>query len=216
MFAFGKSLVFVAVICILGISPVLAALTNGNFEDGLNNWNPAGSISLRFNSETGTNFVVFEGSESSLTSTLTQGFTLDAGTQFLSFEMMLFPPEGDPGTDVFTASLFGAGFTDPVFYSLDDETPQNEFTSLATTVVNSGGRKTVTLDVSSLTAGGDTLVTLEFKLLSDDDGLVSTVELYEVSDSAVSVVPVPGAFALGLIGIGAVGLTRKLKGINRV
>jgi hypothetical protein len=196
-----------SVILFVCISPTVlyANVQNGDFSAGLSGW------TIEYGTVVdGGGYVLFEEDALSLSSTLSQVFNLPIGSQILSFEMVMSSQLGgdyDPFAwpDVFTASLldpvtldplvFNPGYTE--FYYLDNL--GNEVTVASVT-----GNK-VMLDVAAL-AGQD--VFLSFDLWGSDDGMLTSVNLDNVK---VTVIPVPGALLLGLIGTGAVGLWRKFR-----
>jgi hypothetical protein len=156
----------------------------------------------------GGGYALFEEDAFSLSSTLSQVFSLPSGSQTLSFDVWMSAVTGgdyDPFAwqDAFTASLLDPVTFDPLisnpgvteFYYLDN-------TGYEETVGTVSGNK-VSLDVSSW-AGYDVL--LSFDLWGGLDGMHTTVSLDNVN---ISVVPAPGALLLGLIGTGAVGLSRR-------
>jgi hypothetical protein len=207
MYAFIRSSAIFAVIVLFGISPALAVPTNGNFSavdtDGnptLDGWTPIGLVSNP------AGYAFFEGN-SSLTSQL---FTIPDGAQNLSFDVWLHSFKegtgGGPNTDVFTASLLKNDGTTVLFsYSINNELGPDA--PADTDEVNYYDH--VIWDMSGL-IGHE--VKLSFILVCDnDDGWPTDVTL-----DNVNVVPAPGAFILGLIGIGSAGLLRKLKAVTRI
>jgi hypothetical protein len=195
-----KSAIVLAAINFLSISPVWALptqpLQNGSFSNGLNSW------TVGYGVTDGGGYAKFEQNDDSSLSTLSQSFILPMGSSTLSFEQeMIIEGGGPPGTDVFTASLLNLTnneITPLVFYHRDTD-------GIEWALGTIDGNK-VTFDVSSLTATGDIGVLLSFELYSDksEGDPVATVIL-----DNVSVVPIPGAFILALIGIATVGLARK-------
>ena len=82
---------------------------------------------------------------------------------------------------------------------LDDPTDPNVMKT-----VGAFDGKTVTLDVSGFKANQDAY--LLFNLYTEDEGLVTTIELDNVN---ISLIPAPGALVLGGIGLGCVTWLRR-------
>lgn len=178
---------------------------NGDFSDGLSHW------LVEFGDVTdGGGYAFFQEDPDSLSSTLSQEFTIPSAALRLSFDLqMLGVPGGDSDPsawpDAFTASLLDASTLDPLIswdpfvteFFLLENTGAME-TSAGMTVIGD----TVTLDVSSW-AGQDVL--LSFDLWASDDGMTTTVNL---DDVRVSVVPLPAGALLGVLGLvsGLMGL----------
>jgi hypothetical protein len=135
-------------------------------------------------------------------STLSQVFTMDAGSQLLSFDLTMETGGGE--TDVFTAYLLDSS-SDPLihitgkdyFFSLSsDGDIEDELVSVT--------GDTISLDVSGL-AGSN--VKIVFDLAHDYDDYTNT---YAFLDNVnVSLVPAPCAFILGSIGVGFVAWLRR-------
>jgi hypothetical protein len=195
-----------------GLAVILMALTgvtaladmslqNGDFSLGFTGW------TVEYGTVTdGGGYALFQEDPTSLTSTLSQSFTIPALAHELSFNVaMTSTGTYDPGAwpDAFTASLLDRATRNPLlsnptytdFYYIDH-------TGVVETIAGVSGN-TVTLDISGL-GGHDAY--LVFDLLASDDGMATTVNVDNVN---VSVVPLPGALLLGLIGIGTVGSCRR-------
>ena len=188
---------------------------NGDFSAGLTDWN------LEYGTVTdGGGFALFEEDPFSLSSTLSQVFTIPVLALELSFDVVMtwtddpgFEPDPSytPWPDAFTASLLDPVTWDPLisypgytdFYYLDFYYLHNN-TGVEHTVATVSGN-TVRLNVFGMD-GEDVL--LVFDLYGDDDGRWTSVTLDNVN---ISVIPAPGALLLGLIGTGAVGLWRRLR-----
>jgi hypothetical protein len=184
--------------------PVCAGITNGDFSTpGLYGW------MVEYGTVTdGGGFALFEEDAFDLSSTLSQQFTISALALELSFDVVM-SSDGDYESwpDAFMASLLdpvtfdplvsnpGVGVTD--FYYLDN-------TGYEETVATVSGNKVI-LDVSGF-RGLDAL--LSFDLWASADGMTTTVNLDNVN---ITVIPAPGALLLGLIGMGTVGLWRKIR-----
>lgn len=201
-----KLSVVLAVLLMMLQSSVLAVPTveNGDFSAGLSGW------TVEWVTVTdGGGYALFEEDAFDLSSTLSQEFTIPALALELSFDVQMSAVPGgafDPFAwpDAFTASLL-----DPVTYDPLLSNPgvtdyyYEENTGYVETVATVSGN-TVSLDVSGL-AGLDAY--LVFDLWGSDDGMLTSVSLDNVN---VSVIPAPGALLLGLIGMGAVGVLRRV------
>jgi len=193
----------IALLCLCLTSLAGPTVENGDFSAGLTGW------TVEYGTVTdGGGFALFQEHATSLSSTLSQEFTIPALALELSFDVVISSvPGGDDDPfawpDAFTASLLDPVTFDPLisnpgvteFYYLDN-------TGYEETVGTVSG-STVSLDVSSW-AGYDVL--LSFDLWGGLDGMQTTVGVDNVN---VSVIPAPGALLLGLIGTGAVGLWRR-------
>lgn len=197
---------FAVIVVVLAGLPGVADLTpqNGDFSLGLSSWTVEYGIVTD-----GGGFALFQEDPTSLTSTLSQQFTIPALALELSFDVVMSSTGTyDTGTwpDAFTACLYdnpvglnplicNPGFND--FFYMDH-------TGVVETVGTFDGTS-VTLDVSAFRGLDAYLV---FDLLASDNGMITSVSLDNVN---VSVVPAPAALLLGLVGIGTgtVGLWRK-------
>lgn len=181
-------------------------VVNGNFsQPGLVGW------TVEFGTVTdGGGYALFQEDPISLSSTLSQAFTLPDLAWKLSFNIWMTSVPGGPEDpfawpDAFTASLLDPATFDPLvanpgytdFYYRDN-------TGYLETIAAVAGN-TVTLNVSGL-AGQDAL--LVFDLWASYDGMLTTVGIDNV---AVSVIPAPGALLLGVMGAGMVGKLRRQK-----
>ena len=180
------------------------SLQNGDFSSGLTAW------TVEYGSVTdGGGFALFQEDPAFLTSTLSQQFTIPAGATQLSFDVLMSAAPGgdtDPfvAPDAFTASLLNPLTLDPLVFNsgYSDFFYMDNTGGLETIAAVSGSM--VALDVSGL-AGLDAY--LVFNLVAGEDGMTTTVNLDNVN---VSVVPLPGALLLGLLGItSAAGLLHR-------
>lgn len=187
-----------AVLFQVSMQPALADVTNGTFDTDLSGWNVESGVVLHeLVGGDGKALFKQDDDDEDPSSILSQPFTLDPLSLTLSFdrEMESFVP-GE--TDTFTASLLDSSDNPLVsysgetyFYSLNSQSPPIEETATGVTVTGN----TVSLDVSSW-AGDD--VKLLFALEHEYDDQFTSVLVDNVS---VSLVPVPGAFVLGSLGL---------------
>jgi hypothetical protein len=176
---------------------------NGDFSAGLTDWN------LEYGTVTdGGGFALFQEHATSLSSTLSQEFTIPALALELSFDLVMSAagtPDPSAWADAFTASLLDPVTLDPLiynpgyteFYYLDN-------TGLEQTVATVSGN-TIALDISGLRGLN---AFLSFDLWASYDGMDTSVNLDNVN---ISLIPAPGALLLALMGTGAVGLWRRLR-----
>ena len=136
-------------------------------------------------------------------STLSQIFTMDAGSRTLSFDLTM--EKESPETDVFTASLLNPLTNAPLIFIVG----KDYFFSLSSDGVIEGDLVTISgdtyaLDVSGL-AGSD--VNMVFDLAHNYNDKVDT---YAFLDNVqVPLIPAPGAFVLGSIGVGFIAWLRR-------
>lgn len=204
-----KTIQFIAiVIALLSLESFAGpTLQNGDFSAGLSNW------TVEYGTVTdGGGFALFEEDPSSLSSTLSQQFTIPSLALELSFDVAMSSVPGgdyDPfvAPDAFTASLLDPLTFDPLIYTLGypDFYYLDNSGYLQTIATISGN--TVRLDISTL-RGLDAL--LSFDLFGGEDGMFTTVNLDNVN---ISIIPTPGALLLGLIGTCAVGLWRRFRNL---
>lgn len=200
-----RKVVTVVLVCLLCAPLAIAApsVSNGDFSAGLTDW------TVEYGTVTdGGGFALFEEDAFELSSTLSQVFTLSAGAQVLSFDIVFdsalggddfgFPP------DAFTASLLDPLTWDPLFFNPTyTEFYYQDNTGIVETVADITGN-TVSLDVSSMAGYGDVL--LSFDLWGGDDGMITAASIDNVS---VSVIPAPGALLLAGLGASLVGAVRR-------
>lgn len=208
---YGKYVVVSVVLLLVSTQSAPAELTNGDFSndftlntDPTKDWFVESGI-VKHWVDNMANFV--EDDDKALNSTLSQIFTLDPLSLELSFDVVM-PGVFGGETDKFTASLLNPTtqealisiFGKTYFYYLDSGDVVDD------TLVTVTGKKTISLDVSSW---ANQEVKLVFNLEHEyDDGKETNVFLDNVS---VSLVPVPGAFMLGCIGIGTFSFLRRTK-----
>ena len=190
-------------------------IVNGMFSSGLDGWTPEGQVY-----EAGEK-AWFDDEEGGSLGRLSQVFTISNDTEFLSFDFVFVSNESPEGPEASESGVpsdfpdaFAAYLLDPVsgdalagnpgrddFYYCDSDGQEITIASV------SGG--TVKLDVSGL-RGQEAL--LRFELLGMDGDVETLVSLDNVMEiPEVSVVPVPGAALLGIIGVGIMGLYRRVR-----
>lgn len=146
-----------------------------------------------------------------LNSTLSQVFTLDAGSQTLSFDLMMATES--PETDVLTAYLRNPITDEPLisivgkeyFFSLSSD-GDIEWEPVLVSVTGDADGFTIALDVSGL-AGSDAKIV--FNLAHDYEDGVDTFAFVDNVNVRVPLIPAPCAFILGSIGVGFVAWLRR-------
>jgi len=190
----GIAAVVVACIAVPGFAD--PSLQNGDFSAGLSPWAVEYGIVTD-----GGGFALFEEDTASLSSTLSQQFTIPALAMQLSFDV-LFSSAGTYDDASWPDALTACLFDNPSdLIPLISNPGYNDFFYMDHT----GGVETVgtfdgthvALDVSAFRGLDAYLV---FDLLASDDGMTTTVSVDNVN---VSVVPLPGALLLGLVGMSA-------------
>ncbi|WP_372899351.1 hypothetical protein [Stieleria sp.] len=145
---------------------------------------------------------------------LEQEFLLPAGATSLSFDYQFLtesggffdPFFGAPPFDIFQASLLDPVTLDALisidpsddrFFGIDADRSTFSAIEVDTPELLSNGFTRISLDVSSLASQS---VLLDFLFLGEDDGLISTVLLDNVTiTTASTVVPEPGALAVWVL-----------------
>ena len=186
----------------ISTQPALADLMNGEFIDNLNPWivAPEGSVLREDCDDDGDHDAKFSPENNPDSSILRQEFEFNELAQTLSFSFVmnvLEIPCGGGETDTFTAKLLdeGGNAVNPLEPAVD----KYHFYEMVASGEGSFP-DTVNLDVSGFRGQQ---VELVFSLDHDyDDCYYSTVCLDNV---AVSVIPAPGAFLLGGIGLSLAG-----------
>ena len=180
-----------------------AGLTNGDFsadlsvgwniESGYVNWWLDSSARLAPDYDEDTYFQH---------STLSQVFTMDAGSQLLSFDLTMETGGGE--TDVFTAYLLDSS-SDPLIHI----TGKDYFFSLSSDGDIEDELVSVTGDTISLNVSG--LAVSNVKIVFDlEHDYGDDVDTYAFLDNVnVSLIPAPCAFVLGSIGVGFVAWLRR-------
>lgn len=198
-----NTIVVASVLLLVAIQPVLADVTNGDFSaDFTVNTDPAlgwvvttgtgaGPVDwVDWSIEPPAAFFLPDPDGVANNSTLSQIITVEPGFSVLSFYVLMEVggmPEG-PETDRFTALLGGVEL-----YSLDSSDLYDAGVS--------SFEGTITRNVPSIFIGTGPVM-LEFSLAHDND--INDPETTVVLDS-VTLVPVPGAFVLGSLGLGLAG-----------
>jgi hypothetical protein len=146
-----------------------------------------------------------------LNSTLSQVFTLDAGSQTLSFDLMMATES--PETDVFTAYLRNPLTNAPLisivgkeyFFSLSSD-GDIEWEPVLVSVTGDADGFTIGLDVSGLAVSD---VKIVFNLAHDYEDGVDTFAFVDNVNVRAPLIPAPCAFVLGSIGVGFVTWLRR-------
>jgi hypothetical protein len=185
-------IIFGAAVCVAVLiattQPAVAGIDNGNFENGLSEWDTSGTVWVA-----GGVAVLSEYEYGP--SVLSQSFMLSGGEDTISF-WFLIDTVGGGDTDTFTAKI-------------DSETPFCSIDSDSDLIVNGRYETTIMYDVSHL--DHNVSHTLEFCLIHDlVDGIPTCIVLDNVEPSNTPpIVPVPGALLLGGLGSALVVLLRK-------
>ena len=185
-------IIFGAVVCVAVLiattQPVIAGIDNGDFENGLAEWDISGTV-------WGAGGVAVLAEYEYGPSVLSQSFMLSGGENTISFGFLI-DTVGGGDTDTFTAKI-------------DNETPFYSIDSDSSLITNGRYDATVTYDVSHLDHSESH--TLEFCLIHDlTDGIPTCIVLDNVEPSnALPIVPVPGALLLGGLGSALVVLLRR-------
>ena len=211
-----KSLIMICVVTVLivGTGNARAGLVNGSFESGLNDWSlitPAGASVSAVGSHTDTSgvgtgvtswgptdgsmFAVIKTDGPGSLTQMYQSFTV-AGQATLSFDYFWDSQDyvgfNDMGTGVL---LSGAGTGGPLVATLFSE-------SVHTDPADYWGIPWTSVSYKIMAPGTYTL------LITNTNGGDSILDSYVGIDNA-QVIPVPGAFLLGGIGVGLVNLLRR-------
>jgi hypothetical protein len=176
-----KGMVLLA-LCLLvpaSTQPLLADITNGGFSAGLSGWTASENVLY----DNGRAVLMVDDEQEPSASTLSQdGIYLLPSDRWLSFDFVMAKSEAGGETDIFTAS-FGTHLR----------------TWEASAIVGDSYSETVSLDLAGWASGPYELL---FELTNDPDGISTSVAIDNVQLSAV---PVPGAVALGSLGVGFAG-----------
>lgn len=197
--------VFVGVVCF--VVQVDAAVTNGDFENGLTGWNETGVVTV-FSEPLGStnNAAVLTPDPFVSESGLSQAVLVEPGSTYLCFDYRLFGLESQE-----TDKLY-AEFDGTQFYYMDSAGLEVFDSSLVSrTSLGSSGMKRVCLDVSGFAAGQS--YNLAFRLEHDHNDGIDTFAVIDNVEILVQspVVPAPGALVLAGLGLLVVGTLRRIK-----
>jgi hypothetical protein len=195
--------IFVGILLFLPAHLTVANITNPNFSDGLNNWERndddlVSAVDYFSLSGKAAHFLPDYRNTNPLSS-LSQVFWLDLDSKTLSFDVEI---------TTFESGIFKAALRDPnsgvsLVHSVDS---QGNFFTISSEGTQLGEKE---LDVLDL---GGQWVELVFNLDNYDGKFDTEAWLYNLDISKnVPVIPVPGAVALGGIGVALVGWLRRRK-----
>ena len=200
-------IIFVGIFLFLPAHSIIANITNPDFsmgEDGLDGWEHNELVSAWSFPPGSARFSPDDVEPPNPDSLLSQVFTIDPESQTLSFSVTL---SYSIETGVFTAALLDPDTEDPLVYLPED--PEHFFT-ISSDQVPPGEERDFpcSLGISGL-RGQE--VKLVFDLNNDYLGMFDSYAI--LHNLHISVIPVPGAVALGGIGVGLVGWLRRRRTI---
>ncbi|MDV6028667.1 MAG: hypothetical protein F9B45_00855 [Phycisphaera sp. RhM] len=209
---FVRTLALLAIFSI-GLNTARGGIINGDFSTALTDpgagWVTAFGLEPPVTESDQAKFVIDSFADNLVQ--LEQEFLLPVGASSLSFDYQfrtetggfLDPFFGAPPFDIFQASLLNPVTLDALisidasddrFFGIDADGITYAAAEVGTPTILSNGFTRVTLDVSALASQS---VLLDFLFLGEDDGLISTVLLDNVTvTTASTVVPEPGALAV--------------------
>lgn len=215
-----------ACMLLLSAGSTYSQVTNGFFNDGLNNWDQSGLVRIEDGAamlypEIVPDLAPQDWTPAVLSSTLGQNFVIDAGTDTLTFSFLALieDTEAEPETDWFSFRLNG-----DLFYqwsSSGDENIGSGVTVMPPPGEEEGGWTTVNLSIDSGLWGGAASIAFkldhEYDLLWDDYDLLlvdidpaTTISIDNVQLTGTPiVVPAPAALGLALVGFSGVSFFRK-------
>ncbi|GEM_PF-4612057 len=188
-------------------SPNTDLLLNGDFSNGLEQWNVRGDVVAQ------SGAAVISERDGSLTSALSQSFSVTGSLARISFDLE-FESTGDNNGSLFNDSLFVTLLDAATLQPIVNNPGTDDFLFIDADGVSQSVQQrlasngaTFTLDLFGIPLAGRDLL-LGFQLAGFDDGRNSSVRIDNVS--AVSrVIPLPGPALLAAAGVVAVAAPRR-------